>query len=156
MWEWSEPLTPHGKKLCDEAFSGVNFWEFKIYVTNQNTFWECNVAKHERLHLELTCTLLQEEEEGLVFGGCTCGVPNKDGVPCQHMVAVVKASRIEGLTPINCMPQWWMTLHWQKQYPSHSVMSCDFNMTTLRMTHPTYHGSFAPLTVLKIKPEDQK
>jgi hypothetical protein len=25
VWKWSEPLTPHGKKLCDDAFSGVNF-----------------------------------------------------------------------------------------------------------------------------------
>jgi hypothetical protein len=25
-WEWSEPLTPHSKKLCDDAFSGVTFW----------------------------------------------------------------------------------------------------------------------------------
>ncbi len=45
VWEWSEPLTPHGKKLCDDAFSRVNFWEYEIYVTNQDTFWECNVAK---------------------------------------------------------------------------------------------------------------
>jgi hypothetical protein len=94
------------------------------------------VAKHRRLHLESTCTFLQEEEEGSVFGGCICGVPNKYGVPCQHMVAVVKASRIEGLTPIDCMPQWWMTSHWQKQYPSPYVLSCDFNMTTLRMISP--------------------
>jgi hypothetical protein len=80
-WEWSEPLTPHGKKLCDDAFSGVNFWEYKIYVTDQDTFWECNLAKHGQLNLESACNFLQEEEEGLVFGGCTCGVTNKDGVP---------------------------------------------------------------------------
>jgi hypothetical protein len=45
-WEWSESLTPHGKKLCGDTFSGVNFWEYKIYVTDRYTFWECNVAKH--------------------------------------------------------------------------------------------------------------
>ncbi len=102
------------------------------------------MAKHGRLHLESTCTFLQEEEEGSVFGGCTGGVPNKDGVPCHHMVAVMKASRIEGLTPINCMPQWWMTLHRQKQYPSHSVLSCDFNMMTLRMTSPNTSLKYCP------------
>ncbi len=107
-------------------------------------FWGCNVAKHGQLHLEFTCTFLQEEEEGLVFGGCTCGVPNKDGVPSQHMVAVVKASRIEGLTPISCMPQWWMTLHWQKQYPPHSVLSCDFNIMTLGMTSPNTSLKYCP------------
>ena len=71
-------------------------------------------------------------------------MPNKDGVPCQHMVAVVKASRIEGLTPINCMPQWWKTWHWQKQYPPHSVLSCDFNMTALRMTSPNTSLKYCP------------
>ena len=102
------------------------------------------MAKHGWLHLESTCTFLQEEEEGSVFGGCTCGVPNTDGVPCQHMVAVVKSSRIEGLTPVNSMPQWWMTLHWRKQYSSHSVLSCDFNMTTLRMTSPNTSLKYCP------------
>ncbi len=55
-----------------------------------------------------------------------------------------KASRIERLTPINCMPQWWMTLHWQKQYPSQSVLSSDFNMTTLRMTSPNISLKYCP------------
>jgi hypothetical protein len=63
-WEWSEPLTPHGKKLCEDAFTGVNFREYKIYVTDPDSFWECNVARHGRLNLESTCTFLKEEEEG--------------------------------------------------------------------------------------------
>jgi hypothetical protein len=41
-----------------------------------------------------------------VFGGCSCGVPYTDGVPCHHMVAVVKSSRIEGLMASNAMPYW--------------------------------------------------
>jgi hypothetical protein len=71
-------------------------------------------------------------------------LPNKDGLPCQCIVAVVKSCRIEGLTPINSMQQWWMTLHWQKQYPSHSVLSHDFNMTTLSPTSPNISLKYCP------------
>jgi hypothetical protein len=42
-----------------------------------------------------------------MFGGCSCGGPYTDGIPCHHMVAVVKSSRIEGLTAKNSMP--WNT-----------------------------------------------
>ncbi len=42
---------------------------------------------------------------------------NAYGIPCRHMVAVVKSCCIEGLTQVNGMPSWWMTAHWRKQYP---------------------------------------
>ncbi len=29
---------------------------------------------------------------GSLFGGCSCGIPFTDGIPCHHMVAVVKSS----------------------------------------------------------------
>ncbi len=31
---------------------------------------------------------------GSLFGGCTCGEPLTAGVPCHHLVAVVKSSRM--------------------------------------------------------------
>ncbi len=34
VWHWSEPLTPPGKKLCDGAYTSVNFQEYEIYVPN--------------------------------------------------------------------------------------------------------------------------
>ncbi len=107
----------------------------------------CHVAsRHSRLSLESTCTFLKEEEKGSVFGGFSCGSPNTDGLPCQHIVSVVKSSRIEGLTPVpvNFMPQWWMILHWRKQYPSHSALSCNFNMMSLRMTSPNTSLKYCP------------
>jgi hypothetical protein len=43
------------------------------------------------------------------FGGCSGGGPYTDGIPCHHMVAVVKSSRIEGLTATNSILVWWTT-----------------------------------------------
>jgi hypothetical protein len=69
-----------------------------------------------------------------VFGGCSCGLPFTDGVPCHHMVAVVKSSRIEGLTASNAMPYWWSTECWRNQYPVDINVTCNFDMEALRAT----------------------
>ena len=61
-------------------------------------------------NVERRCWFLKvENDDGSVFGGCSCGVPNTDGIPCHHMIAVVKSGRIDGLTPTNAMPFWWTT-----------------------------------------------
>jgi hypothetical protein len=50
------------------------------------------------------------------------------------MVAVVKLSRIEGLTATNSMPIWWTTECWRNQYPADTNETCHFDMDTLRLT----------------------
>ncbi len=67
-----------------------------------------------------------------MFGGCSCGIPYTDGIPCHHMVAVVKLSRIKGLTATNSMPIWWSTECWRNQYPANTNVICDFDMDMLR------------------------
>jgi hypothetical protein len=69
-----------------------------------------------------------------MFGGCSCGGPFTDGVPCHHMVAVVKSSRIERLTATNSMPVWWTMECWHNQYPADTNETCHFDMDTLRST----------------------
>jgi hypothetical protein len=69
-----------------------------------------------------------------MFGGCSCGIPYTDGIPCHHMVVVVKSSRIEGLTATNSMPVWWTTECWCNQYPADTNETCHFDMDTLRST----------------------
>ncbi len=46
VWEWSEPLTPHGKKLCDDAFQELTFRSTRFMSPIETLFWECKVAKH--------------------------------------------------------------------------------------------------------------
>jgi hypothetical protein len=78
--------------------------------------------------------LFKRSNGGSTFGGCSCGGPYTDGIPCHHMVAVVKSCRIEGLTATNSMPVWWTTECWCNQYPADTNETCHFDMDTLRET----------------------
>ncbi len=69
-----------------------------------------------------------------MFGGCSCGIPYTDGIPCYRMVAVVKSSRVEFLTATNSMPVWWSTECWRNQYPADTNETCHFDKDTLRST----------------------
>ncbi len=75
---------------------------------------------------------MKEFEDGSAFGGCSCGVPNTDGAPCHHMVAVVKSSRIEGLTPTNAMSYWWSTECRRKQLPFECNVTFDSGIEMIR------------------------
>jgi hypothetical protein len=33
VWQWNEPLTSHGKKLCDDANTIINYCEYKTSIT---------------------------------------------------------------------------------------------------------------------------
>ncbi len=59
----------------------------------------------------------KEETNGSYFDCCTCGIDTRDGVPCNHMAAIVKSSRIPSLTRVNMMPCWWTCKKWQLQFP---------------------------------------
>ncbi len=48
------------------------------------------------------------EVAGSCFGSCSCRVTQVMGVPCQHMVVVLKSGVIEGFDENNIMPVWWM------------------------------------------------
>jgi hypothetical protein len=67
---------------------------------------------------------MKEANSGSMFGGCTCGRLYTDGIPCHHMVAVVKLSRLDGLTATNSMPVWWTTECWHNQYPVDTNETC--------------------------------
>ncbi len=88
-----------------------------------------------RGHVDRRRYFMKEElEGGTVFGGCSCNIPYTDGVPCHHMIAVVKSLRIKGLNPNNAMPFWWTTECWRRQYPANINVTCNFDMDALRGT----------------------
>ena len=84
-------------------------------------------------HSERTCFFLKEFEQS-AFGDCSCGLPCTSGVPCHHMVAVVKSSRIEGLMASNAMPYWWSTECWRNQFPVDTNVTCNFDMGAIQAT----------------------
>jgi hypothetical protein len=133
-WEWNEVLTPYGKKKCEEAFRNVNHCLYNISIVEHAERFVFQVKKHTTETLR-TCYFMKEEVKGSVFGGCTCSFPKTHGLPCHHMIAVVKSSRITDLTMYNCMPYWWMTECWREQYPLNSGIEY-LEMETLRNTLP--------------------
>jgi hypothetical protein len=48
-WSWDDALTPHGKKLRDNAFEGVNFWHYGIFIDNNKENNDRVVARVTRL-----------------------------------------------------------------------------------------------------------
>jgi hypothetical protein len=130
-----EVLTPHGKKLSDKVFSKVNPREYTITIDAELDKYVCTVSRMT-LNYTSTCWFPSsyDEDNGSHFGGCSCGVPNTDGIPCHHMCAVVKSYRIDRLNKTNVMPTWWHTSHWRKQYPSAIVVSCNTDIQSLHNT----------------------
>jgi hypothetical protein len=96
--------------------------------------WDCRVMRNGQGHTKKNCFFLKEPNGGSTFGGCSCGIPYTDGIPCHHMVAVVKLSRIEGLIATNSMPVWWTVECWRNQYHADTNETCHFDMDTLRLT----------------------
>ena len=96
--------------------------------------WDCRVTRNGQGNNERNCFFPKEPNGGSTFGGCSCGGLYTDGIPCHHMVAVVKSSRIEGLTATKSMPVWWTTECWCHQYPVDTNETCHFDMDTLKST----------------------
>ncbi len=133
-WSWTEVLTPHGKKLSDKAFSKVNPRDYSITIDAELDKYVCAVSRMT-LNYTYTCWFPSSyDEDRSLFGGCSCGVQNTNGIPCHHMCAVVKSYRIDGLNETNVMPTWWHTFHWHKQYPSDSFVSCNTDIQSLHNT----------------------
>jgi hypothetical protein len=58
--------------------------------------WRCCVNRIVSTN-QYTCHIPMVAGEESHFGSCTCGVPKVDGIPCMHMIAIYKSSRIQGL-----------------------------------------------------------
>ena len=120
----------------DAAFEEINCRHCRITIEEGEEKWICKVTRIGKGSSERTCFFMKELEQESVFGGCSCGLPYTDGVPCHHMVAVVKSSRIEGLTASNAMPYCWSTECWRNQYPFDTNVTCDFDMEAIQATTP--------------------
>ena len=131
-WKCKTHLTPHGTKLRDEIFLDVDYTKYNISVSTRTDRVNVKIAYIGKIEQE--CYFLTEDVMGSFFGGCNCGAPYVHGIPCHHMIAVVKSSKVEGLTPTNAMPCWWTTKMWQKQYPKKLSYS-NISMNTLKSNH---------------------
>jgi hypothetical protein len=104
----------------DEAFNNVNVQEFKVHLTEHKIEHTAIVSKNSTSHREYSVNIPKSDSFGSRFGKCTCGFPKIKGIPCQHMVALQKLGRIDGLTRAAVMPHWYTTAQWCNQFPENT------------------------------------
>ena len=114
VWEWTSLLTPKGEELCHAAF--------EVQVSGKYTYDVVTVGTHHETKVRLTAMTggvrthtvktPREAVHGSRFGLCTCGITQTKTLPCEHMVAIVQAQVVPGLTQLNIMPTWCSTAVW--------------------------------------------
>jgi hypothetical protein len=71
-------------------------------------------------------------DHGSKFGSCTCGFPLKEGIPCNHMVAIVKQGAGTNITRVELMPFWYTRAQWQLQYPKDMIYKMDVTWSKIK------------------------
>jgi hypothetical protein len=142
-WERdNQLLTELGLELMEKAFADVDIRDYMINITKGKTIHKCTVSRMKSTS-EYTVTILMKDTMGSRFGSCTCGKPTKDGVSCKDMVAIVKASKIKGLSQIQILLYWLTSPHWRAQYAADVYYRTDVLINavkqpqTLKMTYAT-------------------
>jgi hypothetical protein len=135
VWERDNQLLMElGLELMEETFADVDIRDYMINITKGKTVHKCTMSRMKSTS-EYTVTIPTKDTMGSRFGLYTCGKPTKDGVPCKHMVAIVKASKIEGLSRIQIMPYYWLTsVHWRAQYTADVYCRTDVLMNAIKTT----------------------
>ena len=95
----------------------------------------CTTSRTSSTNQYTVITPIDEDSCGPRFGTCTCGKPVKDGIPCQHMVIIVKAMAIDGLSWVKIIPYWWMTAHWEAQYATDVYCRRDVSLDNIKSTY---------------------
>jgi hypothetical protein len=133
-WSRDDLLTERGMPFMEEAFNDVHARDYKMQMTEADNNYVATVRKVAANAKEFAITLPKIETVGSKFGSCTCGLPAKDGIPCRHMVVVVKSATIYGLSRIGIMPYWWTTAHWRTQYPENTYCRTDISIEGVKAT----------------------
>ena len=133
-WERDHPFTPRGMDIMSKVFEDVNAWDYRMSVLQDVTTYTVSVSRNAAGSREYIVRLPKVEYKGSHFGTCTCGIPSKEGIPCQHMAVIVKSSNIPSLTRTNIMPFFWSTAHWQSQYALDVDCKTDISMNTVKAT----------------------
>ncbi len=125
-------LTPKGMKLMEEAFKKVNVQDFKFHLAENKHHYTAVVSKKSASKREYTVIIPKTDTMVSRFGKCTCGFPNKERIPCDHMVAVSKLGRINGLTRIAVMPHWYTTAQWRNQFTENTYVNTHKTLKSIK------------------------
>ena len=98
-----------------------------------------HIKKNSMSHVWRMTTFPIEEVNGSRFGSCTCCSPRMMGVPCMHMVVVLKSRNVEGLNKNNLLPTWWMISQMRLQYPANMEIKVDMDIASLMLEGEADH-----------------
>ncbi len=146
-WSSSSELTPCGEQEYKEVFDGINYQDFPINLKDHgNDCWEFSVPRNVAGgRMTNTVTIPKVPTKGSYFGRCTCGLSQRDAMPCEHMAPVVVSSRIPALSQTNIMPFWWTRAQWQLQYRKDVWVECYANMEVIRAEYePDERNRYCP------------
>jgi hypothetical protein len=139
-------LTPRGIALMEEIFQKCESLIYRLQMTEHADFHKFVVSKNSAATREY---FVQLPKFGVVhgsrFGTCSCGFPKKEGIPCDHMVAIVKSGTIPNLTRVQLMPFWYTRAQWQLQFPNEVVYQSDITWQNIRKTtSPDQNTKYCP------------
>ena len=66
-WNLNEVLTPHGKKLSEDAFRDINHRKYEIHINTQGHWWLCCVQRLSSTNQYLCYFNAEEGEESALF-----------------------------------------------------------------------------------------
>jgi hypothetical protein len=130
-WNHAQILTPKRMEVMEEAFNNVKVQDFKVHLTENKNEHNAIVSKNPTSQREYIKIIPKSDTLGSRFGRCTCGFPKKEGIPCQHMVAVSKLGRIDGLTRTAIMPHWYTTAQLHNQFLKNSYINTHLTLTSI-------------------------
>jgi hypothetical protein len=120
-------LTPKGISIMEEIFGKCDPSIYRVHMTELRDSLKFVISKKSTATREYSVILPKMPSvHGSKFGSCTCGFPRKEGVPCDHMVAIVKQGIVvPSITRVELMPFWYTRAQWQLQYPKDVVYKSD-------------------------------
>ncbi len=126
-------LTPQGMSVMEDIFARCDPSIYSIQVTDHPDQLMFVVSKIAATTREYVVKIPRKaQEHGSRFGSCTCGFPKKEGLPCDHMVAIVKAGRILNMLRVTLMPFWYTREQWKLQFPKEFVYRADMTWGNVR------------------------
>ena len=135
VWSAETPLTPKGMQLMEEAYKDVNMHQYSCEVNEMDNSYECMVSRLAANSNMYSVTIPKESTYGSRFGTCNCGIPQRDGKPCVHMIVLAKGGHINdpGITRLSVMlHHWYSTLTWQNQFPKEIICRGDVSIKSVK------------------------
>ena len=114
--------------ICLNQIKKVQPDGYEVEVTEFEDVHECNVRNRAGGCVQEVIIPINPDDYGSRFGKCSCGVTKTKTIPCVHMVAVMKSTKVPGLTSMNMMPSWCYTAVWREQFGKGMVLNTGFDI----------------------------